>query len=54
MSYLNHYKTLEKLVYALHMDEIMKTKLHYDHLKEQGIWMTDKARCKYVNDQRRI
>ena len=48
---IKHYNTLEKLVHALHMDEVWaKTKVHYDHLKEQGIWRMDKVLCKCVND----
>ena len=48
---IKHYNTLEKLVHSLHMDEIWtKTKLHYDHLREQNIWMMDKVLCKCVND----
>ena len=48
---LKHYNTLEKLVHALHMDEIWtRTKPHYDHLKKQDIWMTEKLLCKCVND----
>ena len=48
---LKHYNTLEKLVHALHMDEVWaKTKLHYDHLKEQGVWTMDKVLCKCIND----
>ena len=45
---LKHYNTLEKLVHILHMDEVwVKTKLHYDRFKEQGV---NKSHCAYVND----
>ena len=48
---VKYYNALEKLVHALHMDEVWaKTKVHYDHLKEQGIWRTDKLLCECVDD----
>ena len=45
------FSTLEKLVHALHMNDVWaETKPHYDHLKKQDIWMTDQLLCECVND----